>query len=90
MKEFDVIKVDTEDMDADIFSKNLAGTSYKKHSQNLRNGTTYLYENWDEIVSQITNDFTEAEREAGIADAEVEMNNLVDQARACGDFRENG
>ena len=80
-----MLKMKLENQESDIMSKNLSGALYVKHSNNICNGQLYIYDHWDELVEGIMNNFTEAEREAGILDAEVEMINELSQAKAIGE-----
>ena len=52
---FDIIKTDTLEQDADPLTKNLPEEDYKKHAENYRNGTLFVYQNWDNLVQQISN-----------------------------------
>jgi len=54
-KIFDVIKVDTTEQDGDPHTKNLSEDNYNKHSNNFRNGTPFVYQNWDDLILEISN-----------------------------------
>ena len=53
---FDIIKTDTLEQDADALTKNLPEKDYKKHAKNYRDGTLFVYQNWENFTQQINND----------------------------------
>ena len=43
---------ESEDNEADIMTKNVVVLLLKKHTENVRNGTMFCYEKWDEIIAE--------------------------------------
>ena len=52
---FDRIKTDTLEQDTHPLTKNLPEKDYKKHAEKYRNGTLFIYQNWDNLVQQMSN-----------------------------------
>ncbi len=52
---FDVLKAETSEQDADPLTKNLPEKDHRRHSENYRNGTLFVYQHWENFVQQISN-----------------------------------
>ena len=52
---FDVLKVESAEQDADPLTKNLPEKDHARHAENYRNGTPFVYQNWESFVQQISN-----------------------------------
>ena len=50
---YDVVYIKSEDNESDICTKNCPEGLYTKHAENIRNGTMFVYQNWDSIVSKL-------------------------------------
>ena len=52
---FDVLKTESAEQDADPLTKNLPVKEHCKHAENFRNGTPFVYQNWESFVQQMGN-----------------------------------
>jgi len=43
---------ESEDNEADIMTKNVVVLLLKKHTENVRNGTMFCYQNWNAIIAE--------------------------------------
>ena len=53
--QFDVLKAESSEQDADPLTKNLCEKDHRRHSENYRNGTPFVYQHWEDFVQQISN-----------------------------------
>jgi hypothetical protein len=51
--EIDITHTRSENNEADIGTKNTTENLHQKHASNIRNGTMYVRENWNEMMKEI-------------------------------------
>ena len=50
-----MIKVDTTEQDGDLMTKNLNEEDQNKYLDNFQNEKPFLYQNWDDLIQEISN-----------------------------------